>query len=140
VRLAPRHREGNRRVVLSMSSMIDVTFLLLAYFLLTTIVSQREDRLSPNLAIDRSSAGTSEQDLEPQVLEVGLRDGTVTWSIGARSFTEREALLAALRDLPKGPGLFVRVLDGPTVSAAAAAIQCGRDAGFKEVTYVPVED
>jgi biopolymer transport protein ExbD len=140
VRLAPRHREGNRRVVLSMSSMIDVTFLLLAYFLLTTIVSQREDRLSPNLAIDRSSAGTSEQDLEPQVLEVALRDGAVTWSIGARSFTERDALLAALRDLPKGPGLFVRVLDGPTVAAAAAAIQCGRDAGFKEVTYVPVED
>ncbi len=140
MRLAPRHREGNRRVVLSMSSMIDVTFLLLAYFLLTTIVTQREDRLSPNLAIDRSSAGTSEQDLEPQILEVALRDGTVTWSIGARSFTDRSELLAALRDLPKGPGLFVRVLDGPTVAAAAAAIQCGRDAGFKEVTYVPVDE
>ncbi len=123
-----------------MSSMIDVTFLLLAYFLLTTIVSQREDQLSPNLAIDRSSAGTSEQDLEPQIVEVALRDGEVVWSIGARSFSTRDDLLAALRDLPKGPGLFVRVLDGPTVAAAAAAIQCGRDAGFKEVTYVPVDD
>jgi biopolymer transport protein ExbD len=140
VRLAPRHREGNRRVVLSMSSMIDVTFLLLAYFLLTTIVTQREDRLSPNLAIDRSSAGTSEQDLEPQVLEVALRDGVVTWSIGTRVFTERDELRAALEELPKAPGLFVRVLEGPTVAAAAAAIQCGRDAGFREVTYVPVEE
>lgn len=139
MRLAPRHREGNRRVVLSMSSMIDVTFLLLAYFLLTTIVTQREDRLSPNLAIDRSSAGSREQDLEPQVLEVGLRDGAVTFTIGARTFTERDALLEALRELPKDPGLFVRVLEGPTVAAAASAIQCGRDAGFREVTYVPAE-
>ena len=140
MRLAPRHREGNRRVVLSMSSMIDVTFLLLAYFLLTTIVTQREDQLSPNLAIDRSSAGTSEQDLEPQIVEVALRDGVVSWSIGGRNFTERDGLLEALRDLPKGPGLFVRVLDGPSVADAATAIQCGRDAGFKEVTYVPVEE
>lgn len=139
MRLAPRHREGNRRVVLSMSSMIDVTFLLLAYFLLTTIVTQREDRLSPNLAIDRSTSGSREQDLEPQVLEVAMRDGEVAFTIGARTFTERAALLEALRELPKGPGLFVRVLDGPTVAAAAAAIQCGRDAGFKEVTYVPAE-
>ncbi len=123
-----------------MSSMIDVTFLLLAYFLLTTIVTQREDRLSPNLSIDRSSAGSSEQDLEPQIVEVSLRDGVVIWSVGGRNFTERDALLGALRDLPKGPGLFVRVLDGPTVAAAATAIQCGRDAGFKEVTYVPVDD
>jgi biopolymer transport protein ExbD len=120
--------------------MIDVTFLLLAYFLLTTIVSQREDRLSPNLAIDRSSAGSRSQDLEPQVLEVSLRDGAVAWSIGSRVFTERADLLQALEELPKEPGLFVRVLDGPTVAAAAAAIQCGRDAGFKEVTYVPAEE
>jgi biopolymer transport protein ExbD len=120
--------------------MIDVTFLLLAYFLLTTIVSQREDRLSPNLAIDQSSAGSRSQDLEPQVLEVALRDGAVAWSIGSRVFTERADLLQALEELPKEPGLFVRVLDGPTVAAAAAAIQCGRDAGFKEVTYVPAEE
>jgi biopolymer transport protein ExbD len=126
--------------VLSMSSMIDVTFLLLAYFLLTTIVTQREDRLSPNLAIDRSSAGTSEQDLEPQVVEVALRDGVVTWKLGSRMFTDRDALRAAFEELPKGPGLFVRVLDGPTVAAAAAAIQCARDAGFKEVTYVPADE
>lgn len=139
MRLAPKHREGSRRIVLSMSSMIDVTFLLLAYFLITTIVTQREDRLSPNLAIDQSSAGSSQQDLEPQVLEVGLRDGGVAWTIGTRTFTERAALLEALKELPKEPGLFVRVLDGPTVSAAAAAIQCGRDAGFREVTYVPAE-
>lgn len=139
MRLAPKHREGSRRIVLSMSSMIDVTFLLLAYFLITTIVTQREDRLSPNLAIDRSSAGSTQQDLEPQVLEVGLRDGSVAWTIGTRTFTERAALLEALKELPKEPGLFVRVLDGPTVSAAAAAIQCGRDAGFREVTYVPAE-
>ena len=72
MRLAPRHRAVNRRVTLSLSSMIDVVFLLLAYFIVTTVVTQREDRLSPNLAIEQDTAGSSDQDLQPQVLEVRL--------------------------------------------------------------------
>lgn len=140
MRLAPRHRGVNRKVTLSLSSMIDVVFLLLAYFIVTTVVTQREDRLSPNLAIEEDSGGMTAQDFEPQVLEVRLVDGVVQYSIGGRQFGEREPLTSALRELPQDPGLFVRVFDGPTVAAAATAIQCGRDAGFEEVTYVPVEE
>ena len=138
MRLAPRHRTSARRVTLSLSSMIDVVFLLLAYFIVTTVITQREDRLSPNLSIEDQSSGQSQQDFEPQVLDVKLIEGRVEYSIGDRRFTDRGPLVTALSELPHGPGLFVRVHDGPTVSAAAAAIQCGRDAGFKEVTYVPV--
>ena len=137
MRLAPRHRQSARRVTLSLSSMIDVVFLLLAYFIVTTVITQREDRLSPNLSIEDQAGGTAQQDFEPQVLEVKLVDGSVEYSIGDRRFADRGPLVEALSKLPQGPGLFVRVHDGPTVSAAAA-IQCGRDAGFKEVTYVPV--
>lgn len=140
MRLAPRHRSANRRVTLSLSSMIDVVFLLLAYFIVTTVITQREDRLSPNLAIEKDAAGSSEQDLQPQILEVRLVDGRVEYAIGDRRFTERGPLTEALSKLPHAPGLFVRVFDGPTVAAAAAAIQCGRDAGFAEVTYVPAAE
>lgn len=138
MRLAPRHRNSSKRVALSLSSMIDVVFLLLAYFIVTTVVTQREDRLSPNLSIEDQSGGSMQQDLEPQVLEVRLVAGSVEYAIGGLRFADREPLVAALSELPHAPGLFVRVHDGPTVAAAAAAIQCGRDAGFKEVTYVPV--
>ena len=125
-------------MTLSLSSMIDVVFLLLAYFIVTTVITQREDRLSPNLSIEEQGGAITEQDFEPQVLEVRLVEGAVEYAIGDRRFADRVPLVEALSELPREPGLFVRVHDGPTVAAAAAAIQCGRDAGFEEVTYVPV--
>lgn len=136
-------RDGRRRrerITLGMSSLIDVVFLLLAYFLLTTVVTQREDRLSPNLQIDRETSGSEYQDFVPQVLEVMVENNVVVYRLGARDFTSRGELVKALDELPKEPGLFVRVHSGPTVAAAAAAIQSGRDVGFTEVTYVPVKD
>ena len=122
-----------------MSSMIDVVFLLLAYFVVTSMVMDREDRLSPTLQVDDGHA-VSQDDFEPQVIEVLAGEAGPVWLLGSRRFTDRGALTEALSKLPKAPGLFVRVADGPDVGAAAAAIQCGRDAGFKEVTYVPAED
>ncbi len=127
-------------MALSLSSMIDVVFLLLAYFLITTVVTQREDRLTPNLQLERDASGGETQDFEPQVVEVLVIDSSVVFRIGGRDFTERAALIAALEELPKDPGLFIRVTDGPSVGDAAMAIQCGRDAGFEEVTYVPAAD
>lgn len=127
-------------MALSLSSMIDVVFLLLAYFLITTVVTQREDRLTPNLQLERDASGGETQDFEPQVVEVLVIDSSVVFRIGGRDFTERVALIAALEELPKDPGLFIRVTDGPSVGDAAMAIQCGRDAGFEEVTYVPAAD
>ena len=127
-------------MALSLSSMIDVVFLLLAYFLITTVVTQREDRLTPNLQLERDASGGETQDFEPQVVEVLVIDSSVVFRIGGRDFTERAALIAALAELPKDPGLFIRVTDGPSVGDAAMAIQCGRDAGFEEVTYVPAAD
>ena len=46
-----RHRTNRRRqtVTLNLASMIDVTFLLLLYFLVTTVLASPEDRLSPAL-------------------------------------------------------------------------------------------
>ncbi|MCP3861019.1 MAG: biopolymer transporter ExbD [Phycisphaeraceae bacterium] len=140
MRIVPRHHQSDRRMALSLSSMIDVVFLLLAYFLITTVVTQREDRLTPNLQLERDASGGETQDFEPQEVEVLVIDSSVVFRIGGRDFTERAALIAALEELPKDPGLFIRVTDGPSVGDAAMAIQCGRDAGFEEVTYVPAAD
>ncbi|MAD20253.1 MAG: hypothetical protein CMJ52_08740 [Planctomycetaceae bacterium] len=140
MRIVPRHHQPDRRMALSLSSMIDVVFLLLAYFLITTVVTQREDRLTPNLQLERDSSGGETQDFEPQVVEVLRIESGVVYRVGGRDFTDRGALVEALRELPKDPGLFIRVTDGPSVGDAALAIQCGRDAGFEEVTYVPAVD
>lgn len=140
MRIAPRHGRVRRRIALPMSSMIDVVFLLLAYFVVTSMVMEREDRLSPTLQVDDGGEAGVPTDFEPQIVEVRQGDAGPVWWLGSRRFTDRAALTEALRRLPKAPGLFVRVSAGPDVAAAAAAIQCGRDAGFEEVTYVPAED
>ncbi len=130
-----RARAGG--VVLNMASMIDATFLLLAYFLLTTATMQQEDRLSPNLAVERTSEAGPSSDYQPQVVEVIRTESGPRYRLGDRLFEERNSLAAALRDLRKDTGLFVRVQDGVNVGFAAAALQAGRDAGFDQVTYVP---
>lgn len=140
MRISPHHGRARRRITLPMSSMIDVVFLLLAYFVVTSMVMEREDRLSPTLQVDEGGEAGRSTDFEPQIVEVRLGEEGPVWALGSRRFTDRTALTEALARLPKEPGLFVRVSSGPNVAAAAAAIQCGRDAGFKEVTYVPAED
>ena len=134
VRKTRRDREG---AALAMASLIDVVFLLLAFFLVTSMVTAREDRLSPNLQVDSEASSGEQQDFVPQVLEVMQGDQGPVFRLGDREFTARAELVGALEELPKDPGLFVRVFAGPTVADAAFAIQCGRDAGFSEVTYVP---
>ena len=131
------NRRRNQRLALNMSSMIDCTFLLLAYFLLTMVVIQPEDQLAPNLRADRTSAAGASSDFQPQIVDVQLGVSGPVFVLGTRVFDDRDALAAALADLPKDTGLFVRVPPGPNVGAAAAAMQAGRDAGFDTVTYVP---
>ena len=80
MRIVPKHHQRSKRMTLSLSSMIDVVFLLLAYFLITTIVTKREDRLTPNLQLERDASGGDSQDFEPQVLEVRVADAAVVAS------------------------------------------------------------
>lgn len=135
-------KAGRRRrsegVVLSMSTMIDVTFLLLAYFVVTTAANRPEDRLSPTLQGDRPAEAGPANDFQPQVVEVVILDGAPAFLLGSRTIRDRGELVEALRQLPKENGLFVRVADGPRVADAALALQAGHDAGFQQVTYVPL--
>ena len=120
---------------ISLASMIDVTFLLLAYFVITSGSGVNESKLSPNLRVQQGSE--VQDDLEPQVLEVLRVDGVPVFRLGSVDLATRAELVAALDPLPREKGLFVRVHAGVEVAAAAAAIQCARDAGFEAVTYVP---
>ncbi|MFO0874895.1 MAG: biopolymer transporter ExbD [Phycisphaerales bacterium] len=139
MRIRPRKRRGQQGVVLNMSSMIDCTFLLLSYFLITTASMRPEDRLSPNLRVDRDAASGSRSDFQPQVVEAVQTEAGPRYRLGDRLFADRPSLTEALRPLRKEAGLFVRVQDKATVGFAAGALQAGRDAGFEQVTYVPAK-
>lgn len=122
---------------LNMASMIDATFLLLAFFIMTSAAGTNESRLSPNLRVEQGT--DAKDDLEPQVLEV-LRSGdAIVFRLGSSDLADRDALRAALEALPLEQGLFVRGYPGVDVGSVAAAIQVARDTGFEAVTYVPAK-
>ena len=120
----------------SMSSMIDVTFLLLIYFIVTTVFSPPEDQLTPALKVEQGSA-VKEDDLEPQIVTVTTRDSQQVYQIGGQTISDRVQLASILNRLPNGPGVIIRVDNNVTVGFAIAAVQEARNAGFERVTYVP---
>jgi biopolymer transport protein ExbD len=136
IRVRPSRRRLER-ITLNLASMIDVTFLLLAYFMLTMVLTAREDHLSPTLQTQRDTLSGEASDFQPQVIEVLVLDGAPAYRLGARRFRTREELAAALEGLPTEVGVFIKVFDGVEVGYAVAALQLARDAGFEQVTYVP---
>lgn len=124
------------RAALSMSSMIDVTFLLLIYFIVSTVLSKPEDQLNPALLVSQGSA-VEESLLEPQILLVQQENLRSVYKLGSQVFTSREQLAQVLLNLPKEPGIIVKTDNSVSVGFAMAAIQESRVAGFDKVTYVP---
>ncbi len=136
---ARKSRRSLDRITLNLASMIDVTFLLLIYFMVATVLRDQEDHLSPTLQTQRESASGEASDFQPQVIDVVVLDGVPSYRMGTRVLTQRAELAAALEPLPRSVGVFIRVSAGVPVGFAVAALQVSHDAGFEQVTYVPVE-
>lgn len=124
--------------VLPLTSMIDVVFLLLVYFLVTSEFAQPERDLSSSVQTD--GGGLQSSELQPQVVEIELHDGVVGYRIGARVVMSKEALTEVLGALPKEPGVAIRARGDVPISAVAAAMQASQDAGFRRRSYVPSDD
>lgn len=133
-----RHPYANLRdVELNLTSMIDVIFLLLVFFVATASIALPESRLSPALQTSKKESGDQGADFVPQVVEVSDVNGTPVYRIGGRVLRDRRELTSILRELPKELGVFVKVSDSVPVGFTTSAIQCCHDAGFEKVTYVP---
>lgn len=132
MRFGARGRNRGRPLI-NLVSMIDATFLLLSFFLVTSGASRLEGRLSGALG----TAGAAAGDLQAVVVEVLGTPGAAWYRVAGRRIDGVEALAATLRPMPKGPGAAVRVHDGPSVGDAAATLQAVRDAGFERVSYAP---
>jgi biopolymer transport protein ExbD len=130
-------RSSIKHAALSLSSMIDVTFLLLIYFIVTTVIATPEDLLKVALKVEQSSTVTVD-DFEPQIILVTSINNQYVYQMGDRSFTDRIQLAEFLEALPKEPGVIIRVTNFVPVSFAVTAIQEARNASFEKVTYVPV--
>ncbi len=123
---------------LQLTSMIDVIFLLLIFFMVTTTLSSPESRLSTGLQTERDESART-ADFEPQIVEAKLVDGAPGFVLGQRVFRDRQSLIAVLEELPKEAGVFVRVSGDVRIEWVAAALQACEDAGFERVNYVPAK-
>jgi biopolymer transport protein ExbD len=132
----PQSRRGMDRITINLAAMIDVSFLLLFYFMVATMLQDRETRLSAGLQTMSSRAAGPGADFQTQSIDVHVIDGQPTYQVGARMCEDRQALAEVLESLPKEGGMLVKVFDGVEVGFAVAAIQVARDAGFQQVTYV----
>lgn len=139
------HAARKRRpgAMLGMTSLIDATFLLLAYFIFTVGVQRPEANLAAAMVMESQQVGGASL-LEPQVVEVMPSDSVshsgaagAVFQLGVVKHASAAALTAALAGLPRDPGVVIRVHAGVQVADAAAAMQAAVDAGFSEVSYVP---
>jgi biopolymer transport protein ExbD len=136
IRVKPSRRHLDR-VTVNLASMIDVSFLILFYFMVGTILEDRETRLTTALRTQSPGEAGSVGDFQTQNVDVRLIDATPAYQLGGRVLRSGDDLLEALMPLPKGAGVFIRVFDDVPVGFAVTAVQVAHDAGFEQVTYVP---
>lgn len=120
-----------------MTSMIDVVFLLLIFFMITSSFVKTERELDTNIK-NQDSSSASASDMEPAIVEIVDSGGQFVYRVGAREVRTAADLTSILRHFPnKLDGAYVKVSDDAPFSMAAAAIQSCKDAEFTTVTYVP---
>ena len=134
-----RAARGSTLGTLPLMSMIDVVFLLLVYFLVTS--SFREPERTLPSTVQTEGGGTRASELQPQIVDIAVSgSGVVEYRIGGRVMTSRGALAEVLGSLPKEPGIAIRARRDVPIRAIAAAMQVARDAGFQRRSYVPRDE
>ena len=123
---------------LPLTSMIDVVFLLLIFFLVTSNFAQEEHKLPATLQTD--GGGMQSEDLQPQVIEISVQAGKPIFMIGEVIVYDKQSLVSLLKRLPKEPGIAIRSAPNAPISAIAIALQAARDAGFQKRSYVPSDE
>ena len=135
---SPQTRRRPTRIELSMTSMIDVVFLLLIFFLVTTTFVRPERQLPSNLHRESGAAPQQPSDLQPALIHISRQGDRILFQLGAIRTERLEALRPALEQFDnKSDGAFVRVSNDVPFEVVAQAIGLCRDSGFVSVAYVP---
>lgn len=139
MKLSSRKTSRDRKIELSMTSMIDVVFLLLIFFMVTMSLAKTERQLDSGIRASRRSPAQAKSDLEPAIVDVVRSKGRFVYRLGTREIESYQELTRLLRQFTnKGDGAFVRVSDEAPFRMAAGAVQACKSANFPSVSYVPL--
>lgn len=136
MKLSSRHLRSSR-LELSMTSMIDVVFLLLIFFIVSTTFVRPEREIASAIQVNEKRAADNESNLEPAIVDVIIQNSQVMFRIGAvrtNDLAEVKKLLEGFEN--KSEGAFVRVSDDVPYEAAAQAIGACHASGFPSVSYL----
>jgi biopolymer transport protein ExbD len=130
-------RRHGSQLELQMTSMIDVVFLLLIFFMVTSSFNKAERELDPAVKVQRAAAAAA--DLAPAMVDVVRGEDGFIYRLGGRELTSAEQLTQLLAQLDnKFDGAVVRASDEAPFEMAASAVQACKSAGFSLVSYVPL--
>jgi biopolymer transport protein ExbD len=139
MQLSNRKNKGPS-VELQMTSMIDVTFLLLIFFMITASFTKTERELDPQMKVNKQAPTSKQSQVEPAIIDLLKTEAGFIMRLGGREFTTAAELIPILRQMEnKGDGAFVRVPPDVPFDLPATAIQACKSAGFPFVSYVPKE-
>lgn len=121
---------------LPLIALIDVILFLLMYFIFSGSLDAEEAELATAIRTERRSS-LAAKDLDVQYVYVTMNQAQPEFRVGSRRAATRQELALILGELPNSEGAVLRVADDVPVSAAAAAAQACKDAGFVKVSYLP---
>lgn len=123
-----------------MTSMIDVVFLLLIFFLVTTTFIEPEKQLLSNIAVEQTNSGLQMNDLEPAIVDIYSVGNTILFQMGAVKTSDPERLVKIAASFPnKTEGGFVRVNKNVPFETVAQVIGLLKSNGFENVSYLPAQ-
>ncbi|MEE2825471.1 MAG: biopolymer transporter ExbD [Planctomycetota bacterium] len=125
-------------IELSMTAMIDVVFLLLIFFLVTSKIVQPERQVAADIRAEMASGNLVSTDLQPALIEITHSGGTTVFQLGAiRTSRLLDLKTPLVQFSDKSEGAFVRVGDEVSFEQVAQAIAMCKSAGFVSVSYLP---
>ena len=138
MKLSSQRASRSNKIELSMTSMIDVVFLLLIFFMVTTSFRKTERELDPAVRSQQRSSSASESDFEPVIVEVVAADKRTFYRLGTAVFATDDELYNTLKQFDRmEDGAYVKVSDDAQFGFAARAMQACKNAGFPAVSYIP---
>lgn len=139
MKLSNRQLE-TRRLDLSMTSMIDVVFLLLIFFIVTTTFIRPEREVASTIKVNEQKSAASKSNLEPAIVDIMRVNSQVQFRIGALRTNDLNEVKKMLRGYTnKSEGAFVRVAGDVPYESAARAIGACKTSGFETVSYLPLK-
>ena len=131
-----KRRSGEQRIEIPMSSMIDVVFLLLIYF----IVTQKEEISEAHLAVNLPSPNAAQQtDVKPKLLEIEVHPGQVMLQGAPRSVEMIKQTLAHLAKLDSEQTVIVKVSQMARTQELVGVLDLCKGVGFSKLNVVTLK-